>query len=103
MDTVDNVSVQHGLHDSTLETDVSSGLITKLGHFDIFDAESTGIVCSPFNGNLVVEIRPGRVMTFGFAFFGDRIHEAPSIIESAELELASDGRFGWSEFPCREL
>lgn len=39
-----------------LEAYLVSGSVTESGHLNIFDAESLRLVCSPLDGDLVVEI-----------------------------------------------
>lgn len=67
--------------------------ITELGHFDVFDTETLGLMRSPFYSDLVVQVVPGRVMPLRFAFIGDNGHEAPCCGEAWKSELTDKARF----------
>ena len=82
---------RHGSRE--LEANLVSSLIAEGSHFDVFDAEPLRPVRGPFDGDLVIEVRPRWMMSFGFAFFSDDVHEPPCVIEGAESELADDPGF----------
>lgn len=77
-----------------LQPNAIRGSVTKLGHVDVFDAQSLGSMCGPFHGDFVVHIGPGWMVVFGFALVCHEGHELPGLGEGGESVLARDAFLG---------
>lgn len=85
-----------------LEPNLGSLLITKLGHLDILCTKSVGRVSGPFNGDMIIEIRPGGMVVLGLAFICDEGHEAPGFGKRRKSKLTHDAFPGAGELPVRK-
>ena len=76
--------------------------ITEFSHVYVFDAKSFRPVRGPLYSDLIVHIRPRRMMFLNLALIRDARHERPGLGKGRKGELAGNALFRLGQLPCRK-